>query len=82
MNKTQYKIIGKLPTKPNRFNFGFTIGKEGDPETLLDEGSRCLASTEQTLRWLIKNGCTDCHIEETTELTEDNTISVSLSEIF
>ena len=80
--KTQYKIIGKLPTKPNNFNFGFKLGKEGDDEKTLSEGETSLSIAEQSMRWYVKKGCTDCRIEETAALTEDNTVSVSLSEIF
>ena len=82
MNKTQFNVIGKLPTKPNNFNFGFKLGKEGDREKTLSEGEISLSRAEQTLRWYIKKGCTDCRIEEIAELIKDNTVSVSLSEIF
>ena len=80
--KKQYKIIGKLPTKPNKFNFGIIkLGKEGDKEITLGFEETYLSSAEQTLRWYVKKGCTECRIEETTELTEDHTISVGLSGI-
>ena len=79
---TQFNIYGKLPTKRNRFNFGFNLGKQGDPEKLLQECGRGLKGAEQMMSFYIKKGCTDCRLEETTELVEDNTISVSLSEIF
>lgn len=80
--KAQFNIIGKLPTKPNNFNFGFKLGKEGDKEKILSEGEISLSRAEQTLRWLIKKGCTDCRIEETTKLIESTSEFESFSSIF
>lgn len=82
MNNTNYIIIGKLPTTRTIKSMGVILGKEGDPEKILQEADGSLEDTERFMRWLIKSGCTDCRIEETTSpVDEDNTINVSLSEI-
>ena len=81
MNKTQFNVIGKSPTKPNRFNFGFKLGKEGDKEKTLSKGEISLSRAEQTLRWYIKKGFTDCRIEETPELVESDSVFESFTSI-
>jgi hypothetical protein len=69
--KTQYDIVGKLPLERNRFNHGWTLGKEGDPETVLSYGYSCKSSAEQGMRWHEKNGCFDCRIAPSTEVHPD-----------
>ena len=78
--KTNYIIIGKLPTKRSLKSIGFIIGKEGDSETILQEPDSSLEDTERYMRLLIKSGCTECRIEETALPTDDESIiNVSLS---